>query len=74
MRAADGSSDDWRDREVGVRQALTPEGAATARASLQATIACLDELGLDLLAAHASLALERLNELYPPDSNPAAHR
>ena len=44
----------------------TAADAAMARASLEATIACLDALCLDQIAAHASLALERLNEQFPP--------
>ena len=53
---------------------VTAEAVATARASLVATIACLDGLGLDQIAAHASLALERLNEQYPPADDALPHR
>ena len=55
--------------DYGRAAAPSDEDAAVARASLEATIACLDQLGLDQIAAHASLALERLNEAFPPSGD-----
>ena len=45
--------------------AVSDEAVSIARSGLEATVAYLDQLGLNDIAAHASLALDRLNEYFP---------